>query len=177
MAREILRTERLTLREITGEDLPLFERIFGDPSCMRHYPATKDAAETRAFLDRLAFDSYGRDGFGLWAVVDRRSGALLGDCGITLQETPKGPEPEIGYHLWRDFWGKGYATEAAIACRDHALGALGLPRIVSIVALDNLASQKVAGRVHQRRERFSKRNAAGEEVERYLYVTEKGLGG
>ena len=171
--REIPRSDRLVLREITVADLPVLERIFADPLCMRYYPSVKDAAATRDFFDRLAFRSYEKNGFGLWAVIDRASGALLGDCGITLQDTSRGMEPELGYHLWRDYWGKGYATEAATACRDHAFSVMGLSRLVSIVSLENLSSQRVAGRVHQRREIFSKQNAAGDTVERYLYISEK----
>lgn len=174
--REILRSDRLMLREITVADLPALERIFGDPLCMRYYPSVKDAAATRDFFNRLAFGSYEKNGFGLWAMIDRKSGDLLGDCGITLQETSRGMEPELGYHLWPDYWGKGYATEAATACRDHAFSVMGLSRLVSIVSLENLPSQKVAGRVHQRREIFSKQNAAGETVERYLYISEKNSG-
>ena len=119
IVREILRSDRLVLREITVADLPALERIFADPLCMRYYPSVKDAAATRDFFDRLAFGSYEKNGFGLWAMIDRESGELLGDCGITLQDTSRGLEPELGYHLWPDYWGKGYATEAALACRDH----------------------------------------------------------
>ncbi|MBB3563370.1 RimJ/RimL family protein N-acetyltransferase [Rhizobium sp. BK512] len=173
IVREILRSDRLVLREIIVADLPALERIFADPLCMRYYPSVKDAAATRDFFDRLAFGSYEKNGFGLWAMIDRESGELLGDCGITLQDTSRGLEPELGYHLWPDYWGKGYATEAALACRDHAFSTMGLSRLVSIVSLENLPSQKVAGRVHQRREIFSKQNAAGETVERYLYISER----
>ncbi|NEJ71683.1 GNAT family N-acetyltransferase [Rhizobium phaseoli] len=174
MAPDILKTDRLTLQEITPADLPFLHRIFGDAECMRYYPGIKSFDETASWLQRLAFDSYANHGFGLWAVTDRRSGTLLGDCGITLQETSAGLEPEIGYHLWRDHWGKGYAAEAASACRDHALDALGFARIVSIVRPDNLRSQRVAERVHRRRETFSK--AAGTDggrVEFHLYITDK----
>ncbi|MBB3135712.1 hypothetical protein FHS26_003458 [Rhizobium pisi] len=115
MTRDILSTDRLRLREITPADLPFLHRIFGDEECMRYYPGIKTFDETESWFRRLAFDSYTNHGFGLWAVVDRKSGALLGDCGITLQETSAGLEPEIGYHLWRDHWGKGYAVEAATA--------------------------------------------------------------
>lgn len=107
-------------------------------------------------------------------MVDRKSGALLGDCGITLQETSAGLEPEIGYHLWRDHWGKGYAVEAATACRNHALSALGLSRIVSIVRPDNVPSRRVAERVHQRRETFFKSaRLDGGRMEFYLYITDR----
>ena len=174
MASAILNTDRLTLREITAADLPLLHRIFGDAECMRYYPGIMSFEENARWFEKLAFDSYTNHGFGLWAVTDRQSGRLLGDCGITLQETSAGLEPEIGYHLWRDHWGKGYAIEAATACRDHALHGLGLPRIVSIVRLDNIPSQRVAERVHRRRERFAKAgNPDGGPVEFYLYVTDR----
>ncbi|OWV88044.1 acetyltransferase [Rhizobium sp. R635] len=174
MSRNILKTGRLTLREITPDDLPFLHRIFGDAECMRYYPGIKSFDETARWFQRLAFDSYASHDFGLWAVTDRQSGALLGDCGITLQETSAGLEPEIGYHLWRDHWGKGYAAEAATACRDYALETLGLARIVSIVRLDNIPSQRVAERVHRRREKFAKAgNADGSLVEFYLYITDR----
>jgi len=175
MARDIiLHTNRLTLREITPADLPFLHRIFSDAECMRYYPGIKSFDETARWFQRLAFDSYGSHGFGLWAVTDRQSGALLGDCGITLQETSAGLEPEFGYHLWRDHWGKGYAAEAAAACRDHALGTLGLARIVSIVRPDNMRSQRVAERVHRRRETFFKAvGSDGCKVEFHLYTSEK----
>ncbi|ARM87563.1 GCN5-related N-acetyltransferase protein [Rhizobium sp. CIAT894] len=174
MARGILRTDRLILREITLADLPFLHRIFGDAECMRYYPGIKSFDETGSWFQRLAFDSYANHGFGLWAVTDRQSGTLLGDCGITLQETSAGLEPEIGYHLWRDHWGKGYAAEAASACRDYALEALGRARIVSIVRPDNIRSQRVAERVHRRRETFVKAAGSdGDKVEFHLYITKK----
>ena len=174
MTRDILSTDRLRLREITPADLPFLHRIFGDEECMRYYPGIKTFDETESWFRRLAFDSYTNHGFGLWAVVDRKSGALLGDCGITLQETSAGLEPEIGYHLWRDHWGKGYAVEAATACRDHALQTLGLARIVSVVRPDNIPSQRVAGRVHRRRETFLKSaRPDGGGTEFYLYITDR----
>lgn len=170
----IARTERLHLRRIEEADLVSLGRIYADPICMQFYPGTKSASETDAWFHRLAFDSYNRHGFGLWAVVDAASGEVIGDCGITLQETPAGLEPEIGYHLWRDFWGKGLATEAALACRDHAFHSLGLRRVVSITSPENIPSQKVAQRVHERREVYQKRLGKSEIlVDRYLYISEK----
>lgn len=93
MARDILKTDRLSLRDITHPDLPFLHRIFGDVECMRYYPGIKSFDETTRWFQRLAFDSYASHGFGLWAVTDRQSGALLGDCGITLQETSAGLNP------------------------------------------------------------------------------------
>lgn len=169
----ILSTERLLLREIVPDDLPALARIYADPDCMRYYPAPKSAAETAAWFETLAFRSYAEHGFGLWAMVERRSNAVIGDCGITLQETPAGMEPEIGYHVWRDHWGQGFASEAALACRDHALGTMGFKRVVSITSPENIPSQAVARRVHDRMETYRKwLTRTNCWVERYLYISE-----
>lgn len=170
----LVKTERLCLRRIEETDLVSLGRIYADPECMRFYPGTKSPSEIRTWFQKLAFDSYDRHGFGLWCVIDASSGEVIGDCGITLQETPAGPESEIGYHLWRDFWGNGFATEAAIACRDYAFQSLGLPRVVSITSPENIPSQKVAQRVHDRKEVYRKQLAESDVfVDRYLYISDK----
>lgn len=147
-----MRTKRLLLREVEKQDLDALSKIYADHVCMKFYPSTKSSSEIRTWFQELSFDSYLKHGFGLWAVVDPSSGQVIGDCGITLQETPEGTEPEIGYHLWRGFWGNGFATEAATACRGHALNTLGLGRVVSIISPENIPSQKVAEKVHDRME-------------------------
>lgn len=170
----IIRTRRLHLRKVESADLAALSRIYADPDCMQFYPSTRSPSQTLAWFQELAFDSYSRHGFGLWAVVDSVSEEVIGDCGITLQKTPAGLEPEIGYHLWRGFWGKGLATEAAIACRDYAFHNLGLPRVVSITTPENIPSQRVAERVHDRKEIYQKRLGESEIiVDRYLYISEK----
>lgn len=170
----IIHTERLSLREVERDDLPALSRIYSDQACMQYYPGTKSPAEIEAWFETLAFQSYARHGFGLWAMVDRLSNEVIGDCGITLQETPAGMEPEIGYHLWRGFWGRGLATEAALACRNHALDTLGLKRVVSITSPENIPSQAVARRVHDRQEIYQKwLDRTQSWVDRFLYISER----
>lgn len=141
---------------------------------MRYYPGTKSFAETAQWFGRLAFDSYAKNGFGLWAIVNKETGEVIGDCGITLQPTPNGREPEIGYHLWRDFWGRGFASEAARAALRFGMTTLQLSRIVSIVDERNIPSQRVAGAIHQRMEQFTTHNkASGVDREYRLYITER----
>jgi RimJ/RimL family protein N-acetyltransferase len=171
--REILSTPRLILREISPTDLPGLHRIYSDRECMQFYPAPKSYHETQAWFQELAFDSYAKNGFGLWAVVSRDTGDLIGDCGLTLQTTPAGQEPEVGYHLCREFWHQGLATEAARACVRYGLDTLRMLRAVSITSPGNLPSQRVADKVHQRREVFTKiSRATGQEILRYLYITD-----
>ena len=81
-------------------------------------------------------------GFSLWAVEERGTGSLLGDCGLQPLEH-LGPEIEVGYDLHPRAWGRGLATEAARAVMGYAFGALGLERVVAVVKPDNLASQRV----------------------------------
>lgn len=164
----VLTTPRFVLREIDATDRDALLAIYGDPVAMAHYPAPFDADRMDDWIRRLALDSYARDGFGLWAVIERTSGDLVGDCGITLQTTPYGLEPEIGWHVRRDRWGRGYATEAGRAALAHGRATLGLARIVSIVAPANAASCAVAARVHTRVESYTKPDGA----ERQLYITE-----
>ncbi|WP_341850266.1 GNAT family N-acetyltransferase [Neorhizobium sp. CSC1952] len=171
--REVLTTDRLVLRELTRNDVPVLHRIFGDPVSMRYYPRAKTLEETFDWFDKLAFQSYAENGFGLWGMVEKASGELIGDCGITLQKTPSGMEPEIGYHLRREWLGRGYAFEAASACRDFGLYKLGFGRIVSIVSPDNIPSLRAAARVHQRWETYRTVTAAGAEVDRFLFISER----
>lgn len=171
--RDVVETERLVLREITRVDLPILFRIFGDAESMRFYPRAKSLEETEAWFEKLAFRSYAENGFGLWGIVEKATGELIGDCGVTLQPTPQGLEPEIGYHLRREWLGRGYAVEAAAACRDFGLGGLGFERIVSIVSPENIPSLRVAARIHQRWETYRTVTTAGAQVDRFLFISER----
>ena len=151
--RIVARTDRLTLRELVRDDVDALFELLGDPVAMEHYPAPKTHAETADWID-WARDSYDRNGFGLWAVERTADGTFLGDCGPMLQPVEGEIVPEIGYHIVRREWGNGYATEAATACRDLVLGGLGFHRVVSIVAPENLASRRVAEKVHDTMREF-----------------------
>ena len=76
--------------------------------------------------------------------IEKESGELIGDCGITMQDWNGREVPEIGYHLRRDKWHQGYAAEAARACRDYAFTVLGFPEVYSIIRDTNFPSQRVA---------------------------------
>jgi ribosomal-protein-alanine N-acetyltransferase len=151
--RIIATSDRLTLRELALDDVDALHEVLGDPIAMEHYPAAKTRAETEAWIE-WARDSYERNGFGLWAVERSADGAFLGDCGPMLQPVEGELVPEIGYHIVRREWGLGYATEAASACRDLVLGPFGFGRVVSIVSPENLASRRVAEKVHETMREF-----------------------
>ena len=152
MRHAILETERLWLREMTREDGDVLHRLFSDPVAMVHYPKpfTRDMTEGWIAWSQR---NYREHGFGLWAVVLKADGALVGDCGLTFQRIDGARELEIGYHLLPLAWGNGYATEAALACRDHAFDTLGRDRVVSRMKVGNTASRRVAERVGMRLEK------------------------
>ncbi len=151
--RIIARTDRLTISELTIADADSLFEVLGDPIAMEHYPAPKTHAETEAWI-RWARASYEQNCFGLWAVTRTADGGFLGDCGPMLQPIEGELVAEVGYHIVRREWGHGYATEAASACRDLVLGQFGFERVVSIVAPENLASRRVAEKVHETMREF-----------------------
>ena len=144
-----LQTERLILRELTEGDLPDLAAQLQDPLGMTAYEHAFTGQEVQEWLDRNR-RRYVRDGFGLWAVVERDSGRFAGQAGITWQEAEGRRLPEVGYLLRREFWHRGYATEAAAACRDYALGQLGFERVYSVIKADNFPSIAVARRLGMR---------------------------
>lgn len=141
----ILETRRLALREFVYEDATALARVISDPETMKYYPAPFDLPGVDAWISRnLA--RYQKDGTGLWAMILKTSNELIGDCGIIHQDVEGEIIPEIGYHLHRDCWGHGYATEAAQACKEWAFANLKTERVISLIRPENLPSRRVAER-------------------------------
>ena len=141
----ILETERLILRQLTQADYPALCKILQDKDVMYAYEHAFDASEVQAWLDRQ-LQRYADDGFGLWAVVLKASGEVIGQCGLTWQDWAGRQVLEIGYLFQKAFWHRGYATEAAVACQAYAFDALGAREVFSIIRDNNLPSQNVARR-------------------------------
>ena len=108
---------------------------------MKYYPKPYDDAGVQRWID-WTLDNYARHGFGLWAVT--LNGAFIGDCGITMQPIDGQWLPEIGYHIRKDHWRKGYASEAAAACIRVAFEQFGFPAVYSYMNADNEASWRTA---------------------------------
>ena len=140
----IIETERLGLREYTPDDFDALHEIMSDPETMQHYPAPFDEERTRGWI-AWNLDNYRRYGFGLWAVVLKETGEMIGDCGVTLQNIDGETLPEIGYHIHKKHWRKGYAKEAARAVRDWAFRNTGYGALYSYMKYTNAASQATAG--------------------------------
>ena len=141
----ILETKRLILREMTQDDLPALQGILQDEETMYAYNGAFDEAETQAWLDRQ-LSRYAQYGFGLWAVVLKESGGMIGQCGLTMQPWRGDEVLEVGYLFNRAFWHHGYATEAARGCMEYAFDRLGAREVCSIIRETNLPSRRVAKR-------------------------------
>lgn len=139
-------TERLYLREMTEEDLPALTAVLADSDIMRHYPYTFDEKRVRGWIAKNR-ERYRVFGFGLWAVVRKDTGEMIGDCGITMQNINGSICPEIGYHIRRDCQRQGYAKEAAARCRDFAFRHTPFGILYSYMKKDNLASAATAASV------------------------------
>jgi [ribosomal protein S5]-alanine N-acetyltransferase len=139
----ILETDRLKLRQFLPEDVDALAAVLSDPETMRYYPAPFGRAAVTGWIERN-LRRYSKDGHGLWAMILKSSGELIGDCGLTRQTVDEVDEIEIGYHVRRDLWGQAYASEAARACRDYGFAKLGVERLISLVRPENLASRRVA---------------------------------
>jgi len=141
----ILETPRLVLREFVPDDATLLALVLSDAETMRFYPAPFDRAGVEEWIARNQ-RRYLNDGVGLWAMVEKSTGDLIGDCGITKQGVDGELLYEIGYHLRRDRWGQGFATEAAQACKAWGFANLSVDRIISLIRPENVPSRHVAER-------------------------------
>ncbi len=142
---KILQTPRLLLRQFIPQDADALARVLSDPETMRYYPAPYDRAGVERWIERNR-QRYHDDGVGLWAMELTKAQEVIGDCGIILQQVEGERLYEVGYHLRRDLWGQGLATEAAIACRDWAFAHLKTDRLISLIRPENLPSRRVAER-------------------------------
>jgi len=139
----ILETARLRLRQFRPEDVEALELVLGDPVAMRFYPAPYDRQGVAQWIERN-IRRYEEDGCGLWAMVLKYSEELIGDCGCVYQHVDGSRHLEIGYHVRRDIWNQGYATEAARACMDYAFGRIGAQKVISLIKPENVNSRRVA---------------------------------
>ena len=156
-------TERLELRAFEPSDLEALHAVYGDQDVTRFTNPFPTLDDTRRLLDiHVREAAAGNPAF--WAVIERASGDLIGDAGVGLIDGI-GPEYELGYTLGKPWWGRGYATEAARAVRDHALAQLGLPRVLAVVHPDNAASIHVLEKIGM--VRVGPRDGEGDEREVY----------
>ena len=142
----IIETDRLILREWRNDDFDTYAKMCADPEVMRYLGSGKplDRFETWRHMAFLV-GHWELLGFGHWAVEEKSSGRFAGRVGFL---NPVGwPGFEIGWTLGREFWGMGYATEAARGALPFAFNELDRAHVISLIHPDNKASIHVAERL------------------------------
>lgn len=141
---KILETERLILREIDAAgDAELMLQILNEPAFIEHVAdrSVRTVEEASEFIRQRILPSYAEHGFGFYVVESKESGAPVGISGLVKRETME--DVDIGYSTLREYWGRGYAFEAASALMEHGRTVHRLPRIVGVAGVNNHASAKL----------------------------------
>lgn len=144
-----LETERLILRGLCAEDFEPYARFMADADVTR-YLTGEPVSRADAWRQIAAIiGHWSLRGFGWWAVERKTDGTFMGRVGMNY---PEGwPGIEVGWTLGKEYWGAGYATEAAKAAMAYAFLTQNLERVISVIHIDNAASQAVARRLGETR--------------------------
>lgn len=135
---------------LTDDDFGQYAAIHTDPDVTRF--------TTRTHLTRMEawrhlamlLGHWVLRGYGMWGVEELETGRLVGRVGF---HNPDGwPAFELGWTIGKNWWGKGYATEAAKACLDHAFNHMGREHVISLIDPENLSSIRVAERIGEKLE-------------------------
>lgn len=143
----VAETARVHIREFGSSDTPALSRILGDPSVMAFSskgPLTE--ADTLRFIEWCS-GSYQEHGYGQWALIEKKSGALIGFCGLSHATVDGVDEVEIAYRLAQNKWGEGLASEAANEVLDHGFSICNIRSIVGIVSPRHEASIRVLEKI------------------------------
>ncbi|HEV3261218.1 MAG TPA: GNAT family N-acetyltransferase [Gemmataceae bacterium] len=142
----ILETDRLLLREFVPDDLEDFHRLVSDPDVTRY---TGDGEhrieEVRKGLEERVFRAYRQHGYGRWATVLKASAWVIGFAGLKYLDDVG--ETDVGYRFFKEYWGRGLATEASAAVVRYGFEQLRLEKVVGIAHVENKASIRVLEKV------------------------------
>lgn len=149
MSQPVFRTPRLDARHITVSDVDAMLAVYGDPVVVRYVADGQPLGRARCEQwVEVTLRNYATRGYGMVALVEQATGAIVGFCGLVH---PAGQvEPEIKYALRQDCWGRGFATEAAIGMLGYARQ-LGLPKVIATTDPENETSHKVLLKAGMRR--------------------------
>lgn len=151
---KVLETERLLLRQFSTDDADFILRLLNEPSFIQNIGdrGVRTLEDARSYILRVPVASYKKNGFGLYLVVLKETGASIGMCGLIKRETLE--DVDIGYAFLPEYWSKGYAVEAAMAVKEYARDGIGLKRLVAITDPVNQASIRVLEKIGLRFEKM-----------------------
>jgi [ribosomal protein S5]-alanine N-acetyltransferase len=157
-----LESSRLRTRFLTKDDISAWRVFFTEPEAVEYFPTVflEPGADHSAKWINRQLERYSRKAYGLQALTDKNTGQFVGQCGLLLQTVDDIEEIEVGYHIFREFWGMGYATEAARLFLDYAFDNHLAPSVISIIDVRNLRSQRVAEKNGLQKEKYTTWNEA-----------------
>jgi [ribosomal protein S5]-alanine N-acetyltransferase len=143
----ILQTPRLLLRRMTEADAPLIYALNSSPDVLKylHEPELKDEADARRVIRDIIMPQYSLYNLGRWAILLKETNAFIGWCGLKYR--PELEETDLGYRLMRQYWGHGYAAEAAKYCLAYGLDILNVETITGRAHIDNSASLAILEKI------------------------------
>ena len=139
-------TERLTTRFLVPDDIKPWTSFFEDKDAIQYFPwVGNDSNEERSqqWIERQ-LARYKEKRYGLQALINKETKEFVGQCGLITQEVDGKKELEVGYHIFKKYWGNGYAPEAAKAFFDYGFKYKQAPSIISLIDIRNIKSQRVA---------------------------------
>ena len=133
----VAETARLTLRHLDDADAPFLCRIFNEPSWLANIGdrGVRTADDATRYIENELRTKYATQGFGMYLVATRAPVQSVGVCGLFKRDAL--PAPDLGFALLPEYWGQGYAQEAATAVMNVARTQLGLPRLFAITSVNN----------------------------------------
>lgn len=152
-----MKSNRLTTRFLTREDIPAWSVFFEDPGSVAYLPdygLPNATARATQWIERQLM-RYENQLYGLQALIEKSTGDFIGQCGLITQEVDGKKEVEVGYHVFRPYRGNGYAPEAAKLFIDYAFEHNQTDRVISIIDVRNINSQRVADKNGLTRERVT----------------------
>ncbi|MBK7408047.1 MAG: GNAT family N-acetyltransferase [Saprospirales bacterium] len=141
-----LETERLLTRKLVYDDYKTWSAFFDEPDAIQFFTFLKPTSSEERAKDWIEkqLARYQEQRYGLQALIDKKTGEMIGQCGLLAQDIDGKIELEVGYSLFKKHWGKGYATEAAIRFKEFGFAHNQAESIISIIDVHNIGSQKVA---------------------------------
>jgi len=167
-----LKTQRLVLREFVTDDVEFILQLLNQRSFLRYIgdKGVRTVDDAKKYLTAGPIDSYQHHGFGLYLVELKDSKVPIGMCGLLKRDLL--PYVDLGFAFLPDFWGKGYAFEAASAVLDQARDTLRPPRILAITSPDNDASITLLKRLGFQFDRVMKLSNETNEVKLFTLIFE-----
>jgi [ribosomal protein S5]-alanine N-acetyltransferase len=162
-----LETARLSLRRLDFDDAPFVVRLLNEPSFLQNIGdrGVRSIEDAHRYLREGPLAMYQQFGFGLWHTARKSDGAAVGMCGLLRRDNL--PDVDIGYAYLPEYWGQGFAFEAAEATLRHAATKFGLRRVIGVVSVGNTGSIRVLEKLGMRFEGMHLMNPGEPEVRLY----------